>query len=318
MFKSKKIFSWLCLLSSIVILTIATHPVLSHPGDTTEQIVAQNDQEIDVKAVPVRDNIYMIKGDGGNIGLSVGDEGALMIDSQYASLSDRISQTVAVVNNDKPIRYLINTHYHKDHTDGNINFAKKGITIISHDNVPKQMRVPHEYKILGMTTEAVETEALPKITFSDNTRFALNDNYIHAFHIPLAHTDGDIVVHFTKKNVIHTGDLFFNGFYPFIDTTVGGSLDGMIQAIDRILPLCNKDTLIIPGHGPLGDKDELMAFQDMLKTVSTRLKVGIQANQSAEDMLQEGLFNDLDEVWSKGFLSTEKFIKIAYQGAVKS
>ena len=133
--------------------------------------------------------------------------------------------------------------------------------------------------------------------------------------IPFAHTDGDVVVHFTRKNVIHTGELFFNGFYPFIDTGVGGSVDGMIAAIDKILPLCNKDTLIIPGHGALSNKDELVAFQDMLKTVSSRLKVAIAGNLSVDDMLQQGIFNDLDETWSKGFLSTEQFIKIAYQGA---
>ena len=314
MFKSKKIFSWLCLLFSVVTLTVFVHPVLSHPSHSSDNVVAQNDKEIDVKAIPVRDNIYMVTGDGGNIGLSVGDDGGFMIDSQYAALSERISQTVGVIN-EKPIRYLLNTHYHKDHTDGNENFAKMGVTIISHDNVPKQLSVPHEYKILGMKIEAASVEALPKLTFSDNTRFALNDNYIHAFHVPLAHTDGDVVVHFTRKNVIHTGDLFFNGFYPFIDTGVGGSVDGMIAAIDKILPLCNKDTLIIPGHGALSNKDELVAFQDMLKTVSSRLKVAIAGNLSVDDMLQQGIFNDLDETWSKGFLSTEQFIKIAYQGA---
>ena len=317
MFKSKKIFTWFCLLASIVIFTIVSNPVFSHPGDSIDQIVAQNSDEIEIKAIPLRDNIYMVTGDGGNIGLSVGEDGSVMIDSQYAALSSKISQTVTTIT-EQPIRYLINTHYHKDHTDGNINFASMGATIIAHDNVPKQMSVPHEYKILGMQIEAFNQEALPKITFSDDTRFALNDNYIHAFHLPLAHTDGDVVVHFTKKNVIHTGDLFFNGFYPFIDTGVGGSVEGMVKAIDQILPLCDQDTLIIPGHGPLAKKDDLIAFQDMLKTVSSRLQVAIAANKSVDEMLAEGLFNDLDEVWSKGFLSTEKFIQIAYQGTVKS
>ena len=198
MLNSRKLIAWLCLVCSVVFFAIVSHPAWSHPGDLTDQVVAQNDQEIEVRAIPVRDNIYMVAGDGGNIGLSVGDEGALMIDSQYAGLSETIAQTVAVIN-EKPIRYLINTHYHKDHTDGNQNFAKMGAIIISHDNVPKQMGVPHEYKILGMTTEAAPTEALPKITFSDDSSFNLNDNYIHAFHLPSAHTDGDVVVHFTKK-----------------------------------------------------------------------------------------------------------------------
>ena len=324
MFNQKNRLSFLALLFSLIIIVVGQNNVLSHEKLTNSQslngetnhITAQKSEDIEIKTIPVRDNIYMLTGDGGNIGVAVGDDGAVMIDSQFAPLSTKIQNAIADIN-DQPIRYLINSHYHFDHTDGNANFANAGVTIIAHDNVPKQMSVDHEYSVVEMKTKASPKEALPKITFSDNLRFTWNNNSINAFHIPLAHTDGDVVVHFAQENVIHTGDLFFNGFYPFIDTTVGGSIDGMIAAIDRILPLCNEETLIIPGHGNLAKQEDLIAFQDMLKTVSNRVKTNMAKNLPLENMIKANILKDLDEKWGKGFLSSEQFLTIAYQGMNK-
>lgn len=314
MWKNKQnlpIFAFL--FSLIIILGIQTN-VFSHSLNnnlsTQEQTIAQNNKEVNITTVKVRDNIYMLMGDGGNIGLSVGDDGALMIDSQFMALSDKIKDAIVKIN-PQPIRYLINSHYHFDHTDGNINFAASGVTIIAHENVLKQMKVNHEYPLLQMKIQSSPKEALPKITFSDKLDLTWNGSQINAFHLPFAHTDGDVVTYFKEQNVIHTGDLFFNGFYPFIDTTVGGSIDGMIKAIDVIKTLCNDDTLIIPGHGQLGKKQDLIAFQDMLKTVSSRIKMSLAKNMSVEDMIKADILKDLDDKWGKGFLSSEQFIRIA-------
>ena len=323
MFNEKNRLSFFAFLFCLIIVFVWQGNVFSHEKfinnqDNSNQITAQQPEKVvEIKTIPVRGNVYMLlTGDGGNIGLCVGDDGAMMIDSQFAPLSTKIQKAIADIN-DQPIHYLINSHYHFDHTDGNKNFANAGVTIIAHDNVPKQMSIDHEYPVVGMKTKASPQEALPKITFIDKMHFAFNDNSIDVFHIPLAHTDGDIVIHFTKQNVIHTGDLFFNGIYPFIDTTVGGSIDGMITGVDRILALCDDETLIIPGHGNLGQKKDLIAFQDMLKTVSNRVKANMAKNMSLEDMIKANVLKDLDEKWGQGSLSSEQFLTIAYKGMDK-
>ncbi len=323
MFKPKNRLPLFGFLLSVIILLCFNNNVFAHgkldnyatEGENEQTVAQQNAEEIEIKTIQVRENIYMLVGDGGNIGVSTGEDGVIMIDSQFAPLFSKIETAIKEIT-PQPINYLLNTHYHFDHTNGNANIAKAGATIIAHDNVPKQMRIPHTYEVLGSTREAAPIEALPRVTFSDNFRMALNNNYIHAFAMPPAHTDGDVVVHFTKQNVIHTGDLFFNGFYPFIDTGVGGSVEGMIEAIDRILPLINEDTLIIPGHGKLGNEKELMAFQEMLKTVNDRVKTGIEENLSLQEMINANVLADLDDTWGKGFLSSEKFLTIAYNGII--
>ena len=318
MFNWKKTLLVLSFLVALLVIVpvhsqVTAHKKLSVAHHSPTVVAQTNLDDVEIKTIPLRDNLYMLMGEGGNIGVSVGDDGAMIIDSQFSGLTNKIQQAIAKINS-QPINYLINTHYHFDHTDGNGNFADAGVTIIAHDNVPKQMSIDHEYAVLGMKREAASVKALPKITFSDDLRFALNDNYIHAFHLPFAHTDGDTVIHFTKQNVIHTGDLFFNGFYPFIDTGVGGSVDGMIKAIDRILPLCNQDTLIIPGHGPLAKKSELVTFQEMLKTVDNRVKESIAKNITLEQMITTNILADIDQTWGDGFLTSEQFLNIAYLG----
>ncbi|MBL1210936.1 MBL fold metallo-hydrolase [Geminocystis sp. GBBB08] len=288
------------------------------PVENHNQIIAQqNFDKVEIKTIPLKGNLYLLEGEGGNIGVSVGKDGVVMIDSQFAPLSTKIKSAISKIS-DRPIKYLINTHYHFDHTGGNENFANDGAIIIGHDNLIKQMKIPHSIKILGMEIPASPSNALPKITFSDTTHFSFNDNQIKAFHVAPAHTDGDIVIHFADQNVIHTGDLFFNGIYPFIDTSVGGSVEGMIAAIDKILPLCNQETIIIPGHGKLSNRQELITFQEMLKTVSQRVKEGIAKNKTLEDLIKEKILADLDEKWGKGFLTSDQFLTIAYESLKNS
>lgn len=289
---------------------------LQQPVETQQVIAQQNYDKVEIKTIPVKDNIYMLVGEGGNIGVAVGEDGALLIDSQFAPLTAKIAAAVNKINK-QPIRFLMNTHYHFDHTDGNENMRALGATIIAHNNVPKQMSVAHSFKVLGMETPVSSKKALPIITFSDSTNLDVNGTKIHAFHIPLAHTDGDIIIHFQEKNVIHTGDIYFNGFYPFIDTEVGGSIDGMIAAINQILPLCNEETLIIPGHGNLSHVQELKTFRDMLEIFSNRVKKAISENMTLEDLIKTKPLADLDETWGKGFLNSDQFITLAYQSFVK-
>ena len=324
MFNQKNRFSFFSFGVSLMIIFSASSKVFAHEKfinhhssntDATKVVAQQNFDEVKIKTIPVRGNIYMLTGEGGNIAFSVGQDATIIVDSQFAPLSAKIKKAIEDISKN-PVRYLINTHYHFDHTGGNENFANAGAIIIAHDNVPKQMSIDHDYAVIGMKTEALKEEALPEITFSDSTKLALNDNYINVFHLPLAHTDGDVVVHFTKQNVIHTGDLYFNGFYPFIDTEVGGSIDGMIAAIEQILPLCNEETLIIPGHGNLSNKQELIAFQDMLKTVRSLVKTGIDNNMPLQEMIEAQTLKDLDDTWGKGFLSSEQFLTIVYQSMI--
>ena len=325
----KKIsYTFLLIIVSIFFIITANHNVIAHSNlpkinDSESQLIqfedfiAQQDFDaVEIKTIPVRYNIYMLMANGGNIGVSVGEDGTLLIDSQYAPLTEKIKQSISSINQ-KQIRYLINTHYHLDHTGGNENMANLGAVIIAHKNVPKQMSIAHSYPVMGMETPASSESALPVMTFNDSFDLDFNKSEIHAFHIPLAHTDGDVVIQFKEQNVIHTGDLFFNGFYPFIDTQVGGSVDGMVKAIDQILSLCNDDTIIIPGHGELSNRQELINFQKMLKTVDQRVKNAVANKMSLDDLIKANLLADLDETWGKGFLNSEQFLTIAYQGLQK-
>jgi glyoxylase-like metal-dependent hydrolase (beta-lactamase superfamily II) len=168
-----------------------------------------------------------------------------------------------------------------------------------------------------MEIPAQVKQALPVMTFSNSMNLELNDNQLYAFHVPNAHTDGDIVIHIKDKNVIHAGDTYFQGMYPFIDTEVGGSVSGMISAIDEILPLCNQETLIIPGHGNLSNCQELGEFQEMLKIVNKKVEDGIGKGMSLDDLIAANILADLDAKWGQGFLDSQKFITVAYQGIKK-
>lgn len=317
-------FKSLLIIFSVAILWLCGQSVLAHitPFDneknssiqvTTSEIIAQqNLDKVEIKVNRVK-NLYMLKGEGGNILASVGNDGIILIDSQFAPLSEKITKAIAKISS-QPIRYVINTHYHFDHTGGNENFAKNGAMIIAHENVVKQMKIPHRYEVLNMDIPVSSDLALPRITFNEQMQWNLNDNLIKVFHVSPAHTDGDIVIHFPQQNVIHGGDLFFNGFYPAIDTTVGGSAQGMITAIDQILSLCDDQSVIIPGHGEIGSKKDLIAFQDMLKTVNERVKEGMSKNMTLSDLMEAKILADLDETWGKGFLNSNQFLTMVYDG----
>ncbi len=269
--------------------------------------------DVKIQTVPVREGIYMLTGQGGNIGLFVGADGTFLIDDQFAPLTEKHLAAIRAVGGDTP-RFLINTHYHADHTGGNENLGRAGTLIFSHDNVRERLTVETVIAAFNMVTPPLPKEALPVVTFSTDVTFHLNGDTVHAVHLPRAHTDGDSVIHFAKANVIHAGDIWFNGLYPFIDVDHGGTVKGVIAAADALLALADENTKLIPGHGPLGDKAQLQAYRDMLATVYERLS-GLRAKglDTAAAVAAKPLA-DLEERWGKGLFTGDKWVELVYGG----
>ena len=258
---------------------------------------AQEDAKIE--ATQVRGGIYMLTGQGGNIGLFIGDDGSFMIDDQFAPLTDKIIAAVRSVGGDTP-KYLINTHFHGDHTGGNENLGKAGTLIMSHHEVRERLVNGYFIGAFGMKSPPAGDAALPTLTYADNLHLHINDDTVRVIHVPSAHTDGDSFVVFEKANVVHAGDLVFNGFYPFVDGANGGSVRGMIAGVDRILALTNDDSKIIPGHGPLASRTDLQAYRDMLATAYERLLKLKNEGLSAEDAIVNKPLRDLEQRWGGG------------------
>ena len=234
-----------------------------------------------VRMEAVQGNIHVVFGRGGNIGVSIGDDGVFLVDDQYAPLTERIKAAIAEVS-DAPVRFAINTHYHGDHTGGNENLASEGTVIIAHDNVRVRMAAGTFIKAFNSETPPKTGAALPVVTFNDQAGLHLNGEQARMHHVKRAHTDGDTIVHFEGSNVVHMGDTFFIGRFPFIDVENGGTIDGVIGAADAALAVADDATRIIPGHGPVVGKDGLMAYRDMLMTVRTRI-----SNMKAEGLSLE-------------------------------
>ncbi len=208
---------------------------------------------------------------------------------------------------------MLNTHWHGDHTGGNENLGGAGALIVAHDNVRERMSVERFHAFFDSTVPASPPLALPVVTFTDAVTFHLNGDEIHAFHVPPAHTDGDAVIHFREANVIHAGDVMFNGMFPFIDLDSGGSVDGYIAAEDRILELADDETRIIPGHGPLSNRAELAGFREMLQSARDRIAALVAKGKSLEQAIEAQPLADLAEEWGKGFISADAFVRIVHE-----
>ena len=287
------------------IVTLAAVAGLAAP------LAAQQDS-VRIQTIPVADGIYMLVGSGGNIGLAVGEDAIFLIDDQFAPLSQKITDAIRAVS-DKPVRFLLNTHWHGDHTGGNENFGKAGVLIVAHDNVRQRMSVDQFIAQFNQKVPASPKAALPVITFSDVVTFHINGDDIHAIHVKNAHTDGDAVVHWQKANVMHMGDVFFNGMYPFIDLGSGGSINGMIAAVTAALGYANESTRIIPGHGALGGKADLAAFAAMLTSVRDNVQRLVAQKKTLEQVLGAKPSAAWDEKWGKGFMKPDDFVTTVYQ-----
>lgn len=271
---------------------------------------AQDWDKIQVKTLPVSRSVHMLAGGGGNIGISVGDDGALLVDSEFAELHDKIVSAIAALDGG-PVRFVLNTNWHYDHVRGNELFRKGGAVIVGHANCRARMAREQVHQILDRTIGPYAPAAWPEVTFADSLMLHLNGEDIEAVHIPNAHSDADALYVFRSANVIHTGDLFFSSGYPYIDIGNGGSVDGMIAAADRILAMTDAGTKLIPGHGPLADRQRLHAYRSMLITVRDRVAALITQGRSLEQVVAARPSNDLDGAWSAA-MTPEQFVALVF------
>lgn len=265
----------------------------------TSSLVAQDWDAVQVRSEKVAGNVYVLFGAGGNIGVSVGDDGVFIVDDQFAPLTEKIKTAIADLS-DQPIRFAINTHFHGDHTGGNENLGREGTVIVAHDNVRIRMAAGSFIKAFNNRTEPQVGAALPVVTFNDQASLHLNGEQARMHHVSNAHTDGDSIVHFEGSNVVHMGDTFFNGRFPFIDVDNGGSVDGVIATANKVLALVDNETRIIPGHGPVTDKTGLMAYRDMLITVRGRVAELKSGGNSLEEVVAAGVIDDFKESFGAG------------------
>lgn len=268
-----------------------------------------------IDSQPVAGSVHMLTGSGGNMGLSVGDDGAFLIDDQFAPLAERILAAVAKLT-DEPVKFVVNTHWHGDHTGGNEQMGGAGATLVAHDNVRVRMSSPQRMELFGRDVPASPEAALPVITFEHGLTFHHNGDTVDVFHVPGAHTDGDAIIHFQDAGVFHMGDTFFNGMYPFIDTGSGGSIHGVIAAADAVLQRAGDGDRIIPGHGPLSDVEDLRAYRDMLIVARDRIQILIDEGKSREDIVADAPTADLDPTWGGGFMQPDVWVGLVYDGMV--
>lgn len=267
--------------------------------------------KVEVKAIKASGSVYMLEGAGGNIAVSAGEDGILIVDDQFAPLAPKIKAAMATLT-DKPVRFVLNTHWHFDHTGGNELFGSTSAPIIAHENVRKRLMVgAPAWKI-----PPAGKGALPVITFDDKLSIHLNGEEIKAIHLPAGHTDGDIVVWFTKSNVVHMGDDFTNGKLPFIDLDSGGSARGLLANVQKIIPTIPADAKVIPGHGPMGGVKEMKAFAAMLEDAIHVVETGKKAGRKVEQLQKEKVLAKY-EPWAHEFVTTSKLIEVIYKDLEK-
>ena len=268
----------------------------------------------EIRTEQVAPGVHVLYGSGGNIGVSSGPDGIFLIDDQYAVMTPKITEALSKLSPEPP-RFVLNTHWHGDHTGGNENLAQRGTLVVAHDNVRLRMSTEQFSKFFERATPAAPAAALPVVSFNDSVSFHLNGDEIRGSHAPAAHTDGDVFIHFRQANVIHTGDLVFAGMYPFIDLDSGGSVDGVIAAVDRMLALADERTRIIPGHGEVTDKAGLAAYREMLAVTSGRVRELVKAGNSVEDVLAAKPNADFDGKLAWAFITPERYARILYRDA---
>ena len=275
--------------------------------------LAQQDlSKVEVTSTDLGRVVHMLVGAGGNLGLSTGPDGAFLVDDQFAPLTPKIRAAIARIA-PQPVRFVVNTHWHGDHTGGNENFGKAGSLIVGHENVRRRMSTEQFMEALNRRTPASPAAALPVVTFTDTISFYVNGDTLRVFHVENAHTDGDAIVWFRAANVVHMGDAFVNGSYPFIDVSSGGSLRGIVAAADRVLAAVDDRTKIIPGHGALATRADLQRYRDLLAQVHARLLADARRGRTVEQVLAAGHTRQWDATWGGGFMKPDVFTRLAYE-----
>ena len=273
------------------------------------RLVAQNFDTVQVTSTRLADNVHMLVGSGGNIGLMVGSDAVFVVDDQFAPLTPKILAAIKAIT-PQPVRFVLNTHWHFDHTGGNENMGQAGALIFAHENVRKRMSTDQFIEAFKLKQPASPRGALPVVTFTDTVSFHLNGDSVVVFHVAPAHTDGDAMVMFTKANVVHTGDVFVSAGFPFVDRSSGGTIHGIIAATERLLTVTDAQTKIIPGHGPLADRTRLKAYHDMLVVMRDRMRKEIAAKHTVDQVLASKITAEYDTEWPNG---RERFLRILFQ-----
>jgi cyclase len=279
----------------------------------TDSLTAMRTQmgTVPIHSQPLAENLTLLSGPGGNVVVLNGPDGKIVVDTFLLPAWPKLKENLDGLGN-APLKTVIDTHWHVDHTDNNANLHAAGATVLAHENTRTRMAEPHDSALFGLHFPASPADALPQQTFSSRKELHANGEIVMLQYFQPAHTDTDIYIHFQKANVIHMGDTFFNGFYPVIDASTGGKIDGMIVAADKILPLADNTTKIVPGHGPLGNKADLTRYRDMLVVARARVQKLKTAGKSADEIAASKPFADLEGTWGKGFFNGDFFVRIVY------
>jgi cyclase len=280
------------------------------PADQLAQMKAKM-SAIPLLTTKLRENIYLLSGPGGNMVVLSGADGKILVDSSFAPVAPKIKLAMDGFG-PAPLKILINTHWHFDHTDGNEAMHQAGAVIVAHENTRKRLSTPQDIAAFGMHFDPSPAGALPQQTFTDGTKLYFNGEELTLSHFPPAHTDSDIYVRYERGNVLHMGDVWFNGTYPFIDPSSGGNIDGMIAGTARGLTIADADTIIVPGHGPIGDKAALAKHHDMLVAVRDRVRALKSAGKSQQEAIAAKPTADLDSIWAKGSVTPDFFVTLVY------
>jgi glyoxylase-like metal-dependent hydrolase (beta-lactamase superfamily II) len=291
-------------LALVALLLFATIPV--HEKHRQEP----DWSKVQIKSTKIAGNVYMLEGAGGNIGVSVGPDGILIVDDQFAPLADKIKASLKTLGQGK-LRFILNTHWHGDHTGSNATFGPEA-TIVAHDNVRKRLSSEQRSEFFKSTTPASPKEALPVITFDQSLTVHFNGEEIRAIHFPSGHTDGDSVIFFTTSNVVHLGDDFFAGRFPFVDLESGGSVEGLTKNIGELITKIPADAKLIPGHGPISTLDDLKAYHRMLVETTAIVRDKIAAKKTLDQIKSEGLPAEWNS-WGTGFIKTDLWLEIVYR-----
>jgi len=273
--------------------------------------LSAQDKPVEFTTFQLSDTVYMLTGRGGNVGISTGEDGLYIIDDQVRPVTAQLLQAIRKIS-DKPIRIVLNTHYHADHVGGNETFGDGGAMIIAHDNIRKRMTTEQVNIFMQNTTPPYAKNALPIVTFNDRLSLHLNGETATAYYVANGHTDGDSIIHFPVSNVIHMGDMYFNGLYPYVDLDAGGSMQGLVAAADLALTMADESTRIIPGHGPLAMTEDLKSYRDFLVNASANVQELVDQDMSLQQVIAAEPTREWDEALGKTWITPAQFVTFIY------